>query len=96
MERWPYLHFEQYAVVRGGGVAAHSFTANAPLPVRLRPEARVPTPEIWRPGEFRYDAHGGFFDHFLIRDPAGRSGEPRSVVARDGRGLPGRRVAGVS
>ena len=33
-------------------------------------EARVPTPEIWRPGEFRYDAHGGFFDHLLVRDPA--------------------------
>ena len=49
LERWPYLHFEQYAVVRGGGVAAHSFTANAPLPVRLRPEARVPAPAVWRP-----------------------------------------------
>jgi hypothetical protein len=72
MERWPYLHFEQYAVVRGGGMAAHSFTANAPLPVRLRPEARVPAPAIWHPRDFRYDEHGGFFDHFLIRDPTGR------------------------
>lgn len=72
LERWPYLHFEQYAVVHGGGVAAHSFTANAPLPVRLRPEARVSAPGVWRPDEFRYDVHGRFFDHFLIRDPTGR------------------------
>lgn len=72
LERWPYLHFEQYAVVRGGGVAAHSFTANAPLPVRLRPAARVPAPGVWQPGEFRYDVHGGFFDNFLVRDPTGR------------------------
>lgn len=69
LERWPYLHFEQYAVVRGGGMAAHSFTANAPLPVRLRPEARVPAPRVWWPSEFSYDEHGRSFDHFLIRDP---------------------------
>jgi hypothetical protein len=72
LERWPYLHFAQYAVVDGGGMAAHSFTANAPLPVRLRPEARVPAPGVWRPDEFRYDAHGRSFDHFLVRDPTGR------------------------
>ncbi len=96
LERWPYLHFEQYAVVHGGGVAAHSFTANAPLPVRLRPEARVPAPGVWRPDEFRYDAHGGFFDHFLVRDPTGRATGVARSSRRDGRGLPGRRVAGVS
>jgi hypothetical protein len=72
LERWPYLHFEQYAVVHGGGMAAHSFTANAPLPVRLRPAARVPAPGVWRPDEFRYDAHGRFYDHFLVRDRTGR------------------------
>jgi len=72
LERWPYLHFEQYAVVHGGGMAAHSFTANAPLPVRLRPRARGPEPRVWHPGEFRYDEHGRFFDFFLIRDPTGR------------------------
>ena len=71
MERWPYLHFEQYAIVHGGGYAAHSFAANAPLPVRLRPGARVPAPSVWRPYEFRYDEHARFFDHFLIRDPEG-------------------------
>jgi len=71
MERWPYLHFEQYAIVHGGGYAAHSFAANAPLPVRLRPEARVRVPGVWRPEEFRYDDHGAFFDHFLVRDPDG-------------------------
>lgn len=71
LERWPYLHFEQYAVVRGGGVAAHSFTANAPLPVRLRPDARVEVPGVWHPRDFRYDEHGPFFDHFLVRDPTG-------------------------
>ena len=71
LERWPYLHFEQYAVVHGGGMAAHSFTANAPLPVRLRPRARVPEPRVWHPREFRYDEHGRFFDYFLVRDPTG-------------------------
>ena len=53
-------------------MAAHSFTANAPLPVRLRTEARVSAPGVWRPDEFRYDVHGAFFDHFLVRDPTGR------------------------
>ena len=72
LERWPYLHFEQYAVVRGGGMAAHSFTLNAPLPVRLRPEARVPAPRLFWPDEFRYDEHARFFDYFLLRDPTGR------------------------
>lgn len=71
LERWPYLHFEQYAVVHGGGVAAHSFTANAPLPVRLRPEARPAAPALWNPDSFRYDVHGEYFDHFLIHDPSG-------------------------
>jgi hypothetical protein len=83
LERWPYLHFEQYAVVYGGGVAAHSFTANAPLPVRLRPEARVPAPGVWSPDAFRYDAHGGVFEYFLVRDPTGRRYESwgsRAVV----------------
>src|SRR6185503_13096938 len=36
VETWPYLHFPQYAVVRHGGLASHSFAGNAPLPVRLR------------------------------------------------------------
>jgi hypothetical protein len=72
LERWPYLHFEQYAVVRGGGVAAHSFTANAPLPVRLRPEARVEAPSVWHPGYFRYDQHRGFFEYYLVHDPGGK------------------------
>ena len=67
MVRWPYLHFEQYAVVRGGGVAAHSFTANSPMPVRLRRAARVPAPEVWHPGTFDYDLHGGFFEYFIVR-----------------------------
>ena len=59
-------------MVRGGGMAAHSFTANAPLPVRLRNEARVPVPRVWRPDDFRYDVHGGFFEYFLVRDSTGR------------------------
>ena len=81
LERWPYLHFEQYAVVHAGGMAAHSFTANAPLPVRLRARARVPEPRVWHPGEFRYDEHGRFFDHFLIRDPTGRQDVLRQLAA---------------
>jgi hypothetical protein len=71
LRRWPYLHFEQYAVVRGGGMAAHSFTANAPLPVRLRPEARVPAPALWFPHEFSQMAHGRYFDHLLVRERTG-------------------------
>jgi hypothetical protein len=71
LRRWPYLHFEQYAVVRGGGMAAHSFTANAPLPVRLRPEARVPAPALWFPYEFSQKAHGRSFDHLLVRERTG-------------------------
>ncbi len=71
LAHWPYLHFEQYAVVRGGGMAAHSFSANPPLPVRLRVEARVPAPELWRPHEFVFATHARYFDYFLVRDPGG-------------------------
>jgi hypothetical protein len=73
LERWPYLHFEQYAVVRGGGLAAHSFATHAPMPVRVRPEARAPVPSVWRPQDFRYHLHGKSFDHFLVRDPTGHA-----------------------
>jgi hypothetical protein len=83
LERWPYLHFEQYAVVRGGGVAAHSFTANAPLPVRLRPEARVAAPNVWNPGEFRYDRHRDFFDYFLVRVPAAKNEGPSILGTKE-------------
>ena len=78
MQRWPYLHFEQYAIVRNGGYAAHSFAANAPLPVGLRPGARVVAQGVWRPDQFRYDAHGAYFDHFLVRDPGGAH-DPRAL-----------------
>lgn len=73
LERWPYLHFEQYVVVRRGALAAHSFAAHAPLPVRLRPEARLPAPGVWRPDEFRRETHGSAFDVFLVRDPESSS-----------------------
>ena len=77
MERWPYLHFEQYAVVRGGGMAAHSFTANSPMPVRLRRAARVPAPEVWHPRHFRYEDHARHFDYFLVRGTAEDAGPLR-------------------
>ena len=83
MERWPYLHFEQYAVVRGGGMAAHSFTANSPMPVRLRRMARVPAPEVWHPGIPLRRCTREHFDYFLVRGGAegcraGASGRTRS------------------
>jgi hypothetical protein len=53
-------------------MAAHSFTLNAPLPVRLRPQARVPAPRVFWADEFRYDEHARFYDYFLLRDPSGR------------------------
>jgi hypothetical protein len=81
LERWPYLHFEQYAVVRGGGMAAHSFAANAPLPVRLRTGARLPASEVWRPHHFRYHDHGRYFDYFLVRDPGGDADPLRALEA---------------
>ena len=65
VETWPYLHFEQYAVVHNGGLASHSFAQNAPLPVRQR--VVLAGPSVWRPDEFRFDAHGGPFDAFLVR-----------------------------
>ena len=79
LAHWPYLHFEQYAVVRGGGMAAHSFSANPPLPVRLRVEARLPAPELWHPQDFVFETHGRYFDYFLVRDPAGRMDPLRGV-----------------
>jgi hypothetical protein len=87
LERWPYLHFEQYALVERGAMAAHSFAANAPLPVRLRPEARVPAPSVWRPDQFRPGEDGGFFDYLLVRDPEGEGGAPDprfALVFREG------------
>jgi hypothetical protein len=66
VETWPYLHFPQYAVVRRDACVSHSFAANAPLPVRLRVSPDVQG--VWRADQFRYDAHGAAFDHFLVKD----------------------------
>jgi hypothetical protein len=65
VETWPYLHFAQYAMVRHGGLAGHSFAQNAPLPVRQR--VPLPAPSVWTPEEFRFDVHGASFDYFIVR-----------------------------
>jgi hypothetical protein len=67
IETSPYLHFGQYYTVRRGGACANSFAASAALPVRYRDHTSFPTPNAWRPGDFRWDVHGDRYDVFLVR-----------------------------
>lgn len=71
-ERWPYLHFAQYAVVRHGGMASASFAHSGPVPVRFRPDAEGPEPDAWRPNQFDWQTQAGRFDYALVH------GGPRS------------------
>jgi hypothetical protein len=71
IETWPYLHFAQYAMVRRGGLASHSFAQNAPLPVRQK--VRLAGPSVWRPDQFRFETHGDAFDYLLLRGRALRT-----------------------
>jgi hypothetical protein len=79
LEKPPYLHFAQYAVVRRGGVAANSFTRSAALPVRLRWGRDLPQPSVWAAGEFSYETQGAAWDVFLAR---GRPSGPDPLDAR--------------
>jgi hypothetical protein len=69
LEKWPYLHFGQYAMVRRGGAVAASFAASAPMPVRYRDVASFPHPGVWTPYAFDPEVHGSHYDFVLVRRP---------------------------
>jgi hypothetical protein len=71
LEKWPYLHFGQYAMVRRGGAAGGSFAASAPMPVRYRDVKSFPHPGPWRPGDFDPAVHGPCYDYVLVRWTSG-------------------------
>jgi hypothetical protein len=56
LRRWPYLHFEQYAMVRRGGVAANSLAKSPPFPIRHASPRLFPAPDVFRPDTL--DARG--------------------------------------
>jgi len=72
LEKWPYLHFGQYVMVRRGGAVAASFAASAPMPVRYRDVASFPHPGVWTPYAFDPEIHGSHYDFVLVR----RAAEP--------------------
>ncbi len=80
-----YLHFQDYYHARNGGIDPYVLT-NPLVPVLYRGEL-IETPGEYRPERFRWSAHGGGFDYFLVRGPArGRAkeeleGSTRLVVA---------------
>ena len=82
LEKWPYLHFGQYSMVRRGGAAGGSFAASAPMPVRYRNANAFPHPSPWRPGDFDPSLHGPSYEYILVRgDP---HGFPSVVGSSDG------------
>ena len=80
-----YLHFGQYHVLRGGGVAVYSFAEAPQSPIRFRPRQEggpPPTPQRseWKPHEFRFGGDNRYYDLFLVR------GEPPGFARRVGFG----------
>jgi hypothetical protein len=69
LDRWPYLHFGQYAMVRRGGMTAANLGRVPVFPIRLRDAASFPHVDAFRPGDFRWETMGNAYDYFLLRSP---------------------------
>ena len=61
----PYVQFHAYAQLFGGGF--DPWALNTGFPMVARPEARLPAPRWKQPHDFRFDAHGVYYDFVLIR-----------------------------
>jgi hypothetical protein len=83
----PYVHLPAYAQAERGGWLSYHFAQFEHSPLRYRdasdPEAEIPpkTPVRWEwsPQLFQLDAHGAFFDWFLVR----RASSPDELFAAD-------------
>jgi hypothetical protein len=76
LDKWPYLHVGQYAMVRRGGVAAGTLGRIPAFPIRLRDADVVRDLDPFRPQDFRLATHGHAYDYFLLRGGA----EPRDAL----------------
>jgi hypothetical protein len=68
LEKWPYLHIGQYAMVRRGGTTSHTLAQIGAFPVARRADARLPIVDPWRPKTFDFARQGRSYDYFLIRE----------------------------
>ncbi len=87
LRRWPYLHFEQYAMVRRGGVAGNSLAKSPPFPIRHHSPDAFPAPSVFRPDWLDAAKHLPRYDFLLVRGvPPHRLGLDRyaSRVLRQG------------
>jgi hypothetical protein len=64
-----YLHAGAELARSGGGLTNFSFALTPHSPVRYVGDPPPTFPSEWRPHDFRYDAHGAAYDHFLVRGP---------------------------
>lgn len=69
LDKWPYLHFGQYVMVRRGGMSAVNLGRVPVFPIHLRDAASFPHVDVFRPGDFRFDGMGRAYDFFLLRSP---------------------------
>jgi len=68
LNKWPYLHFGQYYVVRKGGVVSNGLARSAAVPIRYRSPNAFPDMDAFRPQDFSYDAFAAHYDFLLVRD----------------------------
>ncbi len=77
----PHLHDHFYYMLRSsGGLSPYLFQI-PPIPVRYRPEARLPAPGPYTPWLFEPQKHGRFYDYVLTR------GAPPVFLLSTGRGM---------
>jgi len=69
LDKWPYLHAGQYAMVRRGGMTAANLGRVPVFPIRLREAPAYPSVDAFRPGDFRWETMGSAYDYFLLRSP---------------------------
>jgi hypothetical protein len=85
-----FLHAAATVARLRGGVANFSFATTPHSPLRYRGAPPPTFPSEWRPDAFSWEAHGGAYDHFLVRGahPARvfgeRLGAGLEVVAHEG------------
>ena len=84
----PHLHDQRYYHVQVGGGFSPDLFETAVNPIHYRKERRLPAPNAYLPARFSYQAHGRYYDFFLIRGaPDGFErwlGQRADTVARSG------------
>ena len=85
-----FLHAAAELARARGGICNFSFASTPQAPVHYRVSPPPTFPSEWRPGEFRYEVEGRYYDHFLLRgrDPhsvfGARLGTELEIVGHEG------------